>query len=209
MSEQSITVEQLILYAVGEMAPSETAATQRHLAGSPQAAAYVAKVRAVLQTMRTDETEAPSVAVIKRAISAFSGGGESQGSLAWLEQLRRRVAKLMFDSRAQPALAGFRGGSSSYQLAYHSDLGRVELRVSPPQRPAQHAWRVRGQVTAGQRDGGELGSVALLTPGTSHALAVVELDQHGRFKFDTQCGRYDLAVQFGAEALIAPNLEIG
>lgn len=208
MSEQSITDEQLILYAVGELAPSEKAAMERHLAGSPQAAAYVAKVRTVLQTMRTDKTEAPSVAVIKRAISAFTGGGEGRGSLAWLEPLRRRVAQLIFDSRAQPALAGFRGGSSSYHLAYHSDLGRVELRVSPPQRPAQDAWRVRGQVTAGQREG-DPGSVALLTPGTSHALAVAELDQHGRFKFDTPCGRYDLAVQFGAEALIAPNLEIG
>lgn len=209
MSEQSITNEQLILYAVGELAPSEKAATERHLAGSPQAAAYVAKVRTVLQTMRTDKTEAPSVAVIKRAISAFAGDGEGRGSLAWLERLRQRVAQLIFDSRAQPALAGFRGGgSSSYQLAYHNDLGRVELRVSPPQRPAQDAWRVRGQVTPGQREG-DPGSVALLTPGTSHALAVAELDQHGRFKFDTPCGRYDLAVQFGAEALIAPNLEIG
>lgn len=209
MSEQSITDEQLILYAVGELAPSEATATERHLAGSPQAAAYVAKVRTVLETMRTDKTEAPSVEVIKRTISAFSGGGESRGSLAWLEPLRRRVAELMFDSRAQPALAGFRGGSSSYQLAYRSDLGRVELRVSPGQRPARDAWRVRGQVTAGQRERGDLGSVALVIPGTSDALVVAKLDQHGRFKLDTQCGKYDLAVQFGAEALIAPNLEIG
>ena len=149
MSEQSIiTDEQLILYAVGELAPLESVATERHLAASPQAAAYVAKVQAVLETMRTDESEAPSVVVIKRTIAAFSGGGESQESLGWLEPLRRRVAQLIFDSRAQPALAGFRGASASYQLAYDSDSRRVELRVSPPQRSARDAWRVRGQVTA-------------------------------------------------------------
>ena len=210
MSEQSITDEQLILYAVGELAPSEAAATERHLAGSPQAAAYVAKVRTVLQTMRTDKTEAPSVAVIKRAISVFSGGGEGRGSLAWLEPLRRRVAQLVFDSRAQPALAGFRGGTSDYQLTYDSEMGRVELRVSPAERVALKAWRVRGQVTPEQhREGGAFGSVILLTPGTTDALAVAELDQYGRFKIDSDGGTYDLAVRCGDEAMIAPNLQIG
>ncbi len=213
MTQKPITDEQLILYAVGDLADPEATATESYLTGSPQATAYVAKVRCVLETMRTDDTEAPSIAMIKRTVMAFSGAeatDEQSGPLAWLEELGHRVAQLIFDSRAQPALAGFRGGTSDYQLTYDSDMGRVELRVSPAERVAHKAWRVRGQVTPEQhREGGAFGSVILLTPGTTDALAVAELDQYGRFKIDSDGGTYDLAVRCGDEAMIAPNLQIG
>ena len=120
MTQKPITDEQLILYAVGDLADPEATATESYLAGSPQATAYVAKVRCVLETMRTDDTEAPSIAMIKRTVTAFSGAegtDEQSGPLAWLEELGHRVARLIFDSRAQAALAGFRGTTWPYMLA--------------------------------------------------------------------------------------------
>ena len=59
-------------YAVGELAPSEAALTERHLAGSPQAAAYVAKVRTVLKGLFCWETARSSARVSATSIVCSS-----------------------------------------------------------------------------------------------------------------------------------------
>ncbi len=209
MSEQPITNEQLIRYATGDLEPAEAAAAKAHLSNSPLATKYMEKVRSVLSTMQADDTQAPSLALIKRTIATFSAGvetGEGRSPLAWLEPLRQVVAQLIFDSRAQPALAGFRGSSDSYQLTYKNELACVELGVSQ-QQTQRDIFRLRGQTTTEQKR--EYGSVALLSTGSNDPQAVSEMDKHGRFKFDAKPGKYDLAVQIGDEALIVQEISIG
>ena len=205
MSEQPITNEQLILYATGELEPTEAAATEAHLLSSPQATKYIEIVRSVLQTMQTDDTEVPSLALIKSTIATFSEG-EKRSPLAWLEPLRQVVAQLIFDSRTQPTLAGFRGSTDGYQLAYESEFGRVELGVTQPQTHS-NTFRLRGQTTTEQQR--EFGSVALLITGNAEPHAIAEMDKHGRFKIDTMPGTYDLAIQLGEDALIVQEISIG
>ncbi|MDY7109157.1 MAG: hypothetical protein SYC29_11035 [Planctomycetota bacterium] len=206
MSDPSPTSEQLILYVLGELDEDEAALIADHVTASAATAAYVDRVRRVLETMRTDDSRAPTPAAIRSAVAAFV---PSRGpvALAWLEQARRCVAQLVFDTRAQPALAGFRGGGAGYQLGYDSDEGRVDIRITPEARPARGRFRVRGQITP--RQGGDVGSVALVTAGTSNAVTIAIADEHGRFRLDAPSGRYDLVAEVAAGALIAPDLEIG
>lgn len=205
MSEQPITNEQLIRYATGELESKEVAETEAHLLSSPQATKYIEKVRSVLKTMQTDDTQAPSLSLIKRTVATFSAV-EERSPLAWLEPLRQVIAKLIFDSRAQPALAGFRGSSDGYQLTYKNELACVDLGVTK-QQTHRDTFRLRGQTTTEQKR--EFGSVALLETGGKTPHAVAEMDKHGRFKIDAKPGKYDLAVQIGDEALIVQEILIG
>jgi hypothetical protein len=156
--------------------------------------------------MRTDDTQAPTSAAVRSALAAFVPRAGTI-TLAWLEEARRYVARLVYDTRAQPALAGFRGGGAGYQLAYDSERGRVDLRITPAAGSRRDQWRVRGQIMTSP--GADVGSVALVTAGTSHAVTVAVPDQHGQFRLDVGRGTYDLVAELMTGALIAPDLEIG
>ncbi|UCD75506.1 MAG: hypothetical protein JSV91_01035 [Phycisphaerales bacterium] len=206
MGENAIGKEQLVSFVLGELDQDEAAAIAVHLASSAPAAEYVAKLREVLETMRSDDSEAPTAAAVRAGMAAFTQQAHSM-PLAWLEQAQRYVLRLVYDTRAQPALAGFRGGDAGYQFAYGGEHGRVDLRVTPAEQGQLGRWSVRGQVTT--PEGVNIGSVALVTGGTSSTVGISVPDQHGQFRFDAEAGKYDVAVELDTGALIAPGLEIG
>jgi anti-sigma factor RsiW len=206
MNDPSPTNEQLILYVLGELDRDDAALVAAHLASSGPAAEYVARVREVLETMRTDDSQAPTSAAVRSALAALVPQ-RGPVALAWLEQAKRIVARLVFDTRAEPALAGFRGGGTDYRLGYDSDEGRVDVRITPEAGTARGRWRVRGQVTT--RQGAGVNSVALVTAGTTRAVTIALPDRHGQFRLEVPSGVYDLVAELATGALIAPDLDIG
>jgi hypothetical protein len=121
----------------------------------------------------------------------------------WLAELKRIVAALVFDSRAQAALPGVRGRAEAYQLSFESDLADVDLEISPPESPAA-ARTIRGQVAPRTAD--RPGAAALVPAGTPQPVATVEPDAHGMFTVLAEPGHYELLIRLGDRLLVLPHV---
>ncbi len=207
MKDQPISHEELVAYASGELRDAEAARVEAYLALAPDTASEVAALRHVLETLRADDSEAPAAELVARVVAARSD--KPRATMPdWLVHARRIVAELIFDSRAQLALDGYRGAGSSCQLAYETQCGRVDLRVSE-NAAGPKPWRIRGQVVLGED--AQVGPVALVAAGTTAPVATVSADQFGRFRIDAAPGRYDLLVSLdqGQRVIVHPALEVG
>ena len=204
MNDQPISNEQLILYAIGDM-DIDIARVEAFLSSSPKSEEYVALVRRVLEIMAGDDTEAPTVDAVERALDVFNMEPCEQKT-GWLKGVRQVVADLIFDSRDQVALAGFRGSCSTYQLAYEVDQIRIDLRVSRFDDPQGAGGRVRGQITSPKS--GAVGSVALTRAGTTDVVASTRSDEHGQFRLNGESGMYDVVADVAGVVILAPGVEI-
>lgn len=209
MTGQQIAYETLIAYAAGELAETEAAPVAAHLAADPEAAAVVARYRAVRDTVAGDDSVPPPAAVVARAKAIFPRG--ERATAAPLANLRRVVATLGFDSRRGLALAGYRGGGGEgYRLAYESEAGEVDLQLEPPGDPTgapASPWRLLGQVDLAEETPGI--RVALAQPGAAAPAAEAEADPHGVFAADVSPGRYELTIALPTAVMVVPNLEVG
>jgi len=204
MKKQVIPYDRLLAYAAGELSADDACEVEAALARDRQLAATVERLRAVVHTMRTDDSlDAPPESIA--AAKALFRARPSAGGPPWLEGLRQIVAALVFDSRPQAALAGLRGHSDTYQLAYESVPADVELEVAVD--PADRTRRrLRGQVSVH----GELraAGVALAAPGTFKPLALTTPDSSGMFRVVAPPGRFDLFIWLQESMIVLPNVEI-
>lgn len=206
MRQEKITFEHLVAYTSGELGACDAAMVEAYLADLPEAARTARRLHEVMSTLRADDTVPATADAVRRALATSSPFATPAPD--WLAPLRL-IARLVFDSRAQLAVAGYRGGAARYQLAYESEPVRLDLQVLPRERSAGDAWRLRGQVTV-HRDA-QLGEVALLAERTETLVATAIPDHLGRFKIDSPSGVYDLRIELddGTRSIVAPRLEIG
>jgi anti-sigma factor RsiW len=207
MKEDRISFETLVAYADGGLDPDQRGRIEAYLAAVPEAARHVADLRDVLQTMRADDSEPPTAGAVRRALAAWHARGDVT-ILGWLQEAERIVARLVFDGRARLVVPGFRGGPSSYQLAYECDSGRVDLRILPRRKP-DDTWRIRGQVAV--TGTATPVAVALTIAGDQSALATASADEFGRFALHCPPGLYDLLIRLNEarQVLVAPGLRVG
>ena len=196
----------LIAYAAGERTPAAATPVRDHLAACAACAATVVRYQMVAAMVREGEAFAPPPALLARAKAIFPRRSSLSELLA---PLRRIAAELTFDSRVgfSPALAGFRGGMSGYQLAFVGGGTEVDLQMEPPTMVGAR-WHLMGQVsTAGATP---TATVSLTLP-ASIALAVTEAktDEYGMFAFSVPPGRYDLLVQLADAVVVLPDLDVG
>jgi len=205
--EHEIDFGQLVAYASGELTDAGAARIEAWLSMVPEAAQHAHRLREVLATMRAAGTDSPPPAAVRRALSAFAE--HRAAPLGWVSRARRVLARLVLDTRHPIAVAGFRGAGAGHQLAFRSDVGRLDLQATPRPRAGRDGWRLRGQVALDQEF--ELGSVVAAPAGETTTTAGVEPDEHGRFILDLPSGRYDLLVDVdcGRQALVAPGIELG
>lgn len=119
--------------------------------------------------------------------------------------LGRRIAvALGFDSwAAQPALALRSASLESRQLLFSAGDRDIDLRVSPVVE-AQGLFAIAGQVLGP----GEDGMVSLAR--SNEVVAKIALDDFGEFSFkELPTGVYTITLQFGAEVVALPDLEVG
>ena len=207
MKQQKVTLTDLIAFASGELTGPAAAMVEAYLAGVPEAARATRRLQEVIDTLRTDDTCEPTAEVVLRALRTLRRHraaplGDRLGPI-------RVLARLVFDSRSRPALAGYRGDTSSFQLAYESDPARLDLQIMAQGEPSHGTWRLRGQVTA--RDDAGIDSVSLLRHRTDTVVAAVVPDDVGRFKLTSAPGVYDLQIELdqGTRTVLAPGLEVG
>ena len=206
MKQQDVTFEQLVAFASGELTGPEASMVEAYLAVLPEVARTTLRLQEVIQRLRADDTVAATPDAVRRALNLLQSLDQVP-TPDWLAPVRL-FARLVFDSRAQLAMAGYRGGTASYQLAFESEPARVDLQILPQDRVGD-AWRVRGQVTL--RDNAELDGVTLLAEQTETVVATAVPDHAGRFKIDSPAGIFDLRVDLdqGTRSVIASRLEVG
>lgn len=118
--------------------------------------------------------------------------------------LRRVLAALRFDSWSdRPALALRAAHEPARHLLFTADGRDIDLRISPGMPPA---YDLQGQVL-GPGDAGVVQLAAAQGLGETRRAV---LDELGGFElFGLPAGRYRLIVQFGADSLELPELDIG
>ncbi len=207
MRHENISFEQIVAYASGELTGREASTVMAYLAVLPEAARTAQRLQEVIQRLRADDTVPGTATAVRRALMLLQSRDEVP-TPDWLAPIRL-FATLVFDSRAQLAMAGYRGSAASYQLAFESEPARVDLQILPQDGTVGDHWRVRGQITV--HDDAEVNAVSLLAEHTETTLATAVPDQAGRFKIDSRAGVFDLRIDLddGTRSVVASRLEIG
>ncbi len=201
-----VPYERLIAYAVGKLPRAEADLVEAFLARNPEAAQTVERFRQTLASLNADDSVAPPTDTLERAKALFAERRvpREAPSLSWIEQLQRTVAALIFDSRPQLALAGFRGGSDEYQLGYETDDVAIDIEVAPATDDDRRT--LMGQVSASAESRAEC--VVLSSPGSFEPITMATPDSSGIFELNSESGVFDLLVAVGDRLIVVPNLEV-
>jgi len=210
VSESPINYEKLISYAAGDLAGPDAAEVEAWLARDPAAAETVARYRMVHMSIRQDEC--PSSEAVARARALFDRARPARPGFA--EHLATLVARLIFDSRAEPALAGLRGRGTSFQLTYDlsadgnpedgEDNAELDLQAEPA--PQARSWRVVGQVAGCGED--QALRVDLCRAGSPTAIQTVQGDRRGTFVLSVEPGAYDLHLHLPGRVAVVPDIRM-
>jgi anti-sigma factor RsiW len=207
MRSPEVTYDMLLRYAANELPEDRAALIEAHLARNPAAAETVARFRIAAETLARDDTVETPADAIKRGKAIFRDRRAERPTL--LDQIATVIASLVYDSRAQPALAGYRGGGSAFQLSFRSDLAEVDLDAEPleaeePSSP--DGWRIIGQINAA----GDPAPfhVELSAAGANEPARRTAADEHGVFTILAPQGRYDVRLRSATCEVVLPGIEL-
>lgn len=198
----------LIAFAAGDLSGAERERVADHVERCAACARTVARYAAVGETVRNDERWAPPAAVIARAQALFKpAGSPAEEGLDVITTLRRIMASLTFDSRADYAMAGLRAqrDRQQYQLAFMSDMASIDLDIAP----TRTEWRIMGQVSL--PDDEEQSLPVRLVNHDGEVVFQTVSDAGGLFTGVAPAGTYSVEVDLpGGEATVtAEPVEIG
>ena len=212
MSKPRIDYRKLVAYAAGELSETEASEFKAQLARDPGAAATVRRFRTARAIIQSDDGLDPPPEAVARACSIFSPPAvERSGS--WWEALEQILAAPVFDSRCQPAVAGYRYGGTDggFQLCFECEPADVELQVEPTERfsgegDPRPTWRVMGQIVAARREANM--EVALVRQGSTGPMAETSADSQGIFSLEVPSGRYDLLIRTGDGSVVLRDIDL-
>ena len=204
------TLEQLAAYAFGELSGMEAAQIESAMRSTPSLAKSADRIRQLIATLKSDDTVAPSRFTIERVVAMFVDDGARPARTAPngsspLDHVRKVVATLVFNSRSQPALAGFRGAVGNVQMAFETDAGTIDLQIRPGKNP--RVWKVQGQISCEEVAG--LIDAAAVEAHSGRHIDSVRVDEHGRFHLTLPAGLYELHLQVDDHVVVLPNLDVG
>jgi len=209
MSHAKITHQQLIAYAAGELRGSDAEPVQAHLERDADAARTVHSYRLARQTVLGDNGVDPPTEVLERARSIFDPTVDRGDRQSLSECVGGLIAQLIFDSRAQPALAGLRGQTTSFQmtwrLAPESGL-ELDLQAELTDTPGGAQWQLVGQVTS--RDPIGPLTVDLCHAGSGASVHSVDADERGSFVLRVEPGPYDLHLHLPGGHTVVPDIRL-
>ena len=192
-----IEPEALLDYAEDRADAATAARVRSHLqAGCDQCTADLQFWTRSLTALAADCAPGPPEAVVQRAF-ALIPRLPAKPSL-W-EQV---VAALVFDSRAQPVLAGVRdAGGSAFKLLFESEDTSVDLLCEPE----RGDWRITGQVLSPTPP---RGGWSVSASSGAHRVES-EADALGEFRLPAlPPGRYELTVRGAERELLLPDVEL-
>ncbi len=209
MRKSSVTYQQLIDYAAGDLPPPEAARVREHVRRDPEAAATVASFRAVRRSVAEDDSVAPSADAVTRARAIFRPEPAAANTLEWLEGVARTVARRIFDSRLQPVAVRYADTGRRIQLAYETDDLEVDLeaeRLAAAAGAAEARWRLMGQINPAPESPDI--AVAVVVSGTASPVAQTRTDDRAWFSLEVPAGAYDVCLGLPQGPLLLPKLEL-
>ncbi len=209
MSHAKITHQQLIAYAAGELQGADAEQVQAHLERDADAARTVHRYRLARQTVLGDDAVDPPTEVLERARSIFDPTVHGRDRQSLAECVGGLIAQLIFDSRAQPALAGLRGQATSFQMTWRLSPEtemELDLQAELTDAPGGQRWQLVGQVTS--RDPIGPLTVSLCHAGSSSAVHSVDADERGSFVLRVEPGPYDLHLHLPGGHTVVPDIRL-
>ncbi|MCA9287328.1 MAG: hypothetical protein KDA05_02020 [Phycisphaerales bacterium] len=178
-----------VALALGELDAQTAARLDASLDAATRTA--IGQIRATVAAMGDRALEAAPASLVRRleAMGRVSAVGEAVAQVTGA--LRRLVARVVFDSRVSPALAGFRGGADGRQLVFSSEAGDVHLRLSGPDERDPRVT-IRGSVET--TEASELqGAIARI--GGAEDRAEANIDEDGMFVLRIAPGSHPMIVR--------------
>ncbi len=211
---QPVTIADLLDFALGRLSPDRSEAVAAHLTADAEARRRVDLFRDLARVVKAAPMEAAPIGAVAAAKAIMAPAATRPSLAARLGDLLRdidaAVASLLFDSRAQPALAGVRGAGVAFQLAYRTDLADIDLHLDPEaglnDDGAAIRWRMMGQVSSPDGAGGF--SVVLTPAGEDTIVTDATADDRGRFELDVAPGCFDLYVTSDAGVIVLRAVDI-
>lgn len=212
MASNRINYEKLLAFASGELDKDEAASVRAFVKTNPAATQSIAMYKQAHLLASTDESIAPPEQLIAKAKSIFSSQARTP-AISWLDQLQQIIADLVFDSRAEPALAGIRGVGTTFQASYETEQVSVDIEAEPIEESigeysSQERWRVMGQID--MADSISFIDVAMIPTASSAATEAKQTttDAHGMFSIEVDAGTYDLLLRCGENVVVINKIEI-
>ncbi len=206
MSRHRIPYDKLIAYAAGDLTGSDADRVQELLADDPQAADTVARFRMARETLQADDGVEPPAEAVMSARAIF----RSHPRQSLIERAAAVVGELIFDGRAEPALAGLRGQATAFQTTWRlspEDGLDLDLQAELVDDGAgRERWRVVGQVVSRE----PLGSlrVDLCRAGSTAPIQSVDSDQRGAFLLHVEPGTYDVYLNLPHRVVVVPGIRM-
>jgi hypothetical protein len=206
---RGITYRDLVAFASGELRGPAAATVEAYLAADPEAASTVKRFRAARLTYLGDDGVEPPAQAVNRAKAIFAW---RPAAAPW-RALGAAIARLIFDSRAEPAWAwaGLRGGSAGACMALTYETGRTTIDLEA-QRHGEHvpgeasSWRLLGQVDDPDHAGPW--EVTLLRRGQELPSVVCRSDERGYFELDASTGPYDAYLRHDDQSVVLPGIDL-
>ena len=205
MAAYDVTQADLMAFVMGDSSASDAARIEQAIAGSAALADEAARLRLIFRVLSSEAVNTPPDAVKQRVFSLL---GERKSSLieSILSGVRAAIATLSFDSRAVPALAGFRSASEAVELSFESELGEVDLRLEPTMIQGVERWRAVGQLAATREPSGPA-TVSFVRSDAAVEPICTTTDVHGAFQQQLEGGCYDVIIRLDDRALVLSDLE--
>lgn len=200
-----LSEEKILSLLLGELDQDQAALVQKAVDQSPEFSQRAARMRAILETIRTDDSEAPGAEAARAALRAVCPPESSGKRSNWWETLDRIIAAITFDSRTQPALAGYRGGTQGYQLSYEAPDVDIDVEVRARSEEDESAGGViLGNIAAA----GGAGDVVLLESGSGAPVLHGRADQRGNFRIEAPQGEYEMGIRLAERVVMLSGIRI-
>ena len=200
MTIPRITDEELIAFAADELTGADAERVQAYLARTPEAARTVAAYRLAATRTAGDDTVAPPEEVAARARAIFRPPPAHERP-TWPERLEAIVARLVYDSRVEPATVRFVDTGRSFQLRFETDDAEIDLQIRPEGR-----WQLMGQLSADDAVGPV--EIAAVAAGTRTSVARARSDERTLFSLELDAGVYDLHLALPDRVIVLTGLRL-
>jgi anti-sigma factor ChrR (cupin superfamily) len=191
--------EEILAFAMGDADDATAARVTAAVAANAKLADEVSRARALVAALRSDRTPEPPAAWLSAAKSVFKAAPKQAG---WLASAIAKLGTVVYDSRAQVALAGFRGADDGVRMSFVADDVEVDLQFHPEQ-AAGH--RVLGQISDPHSTSAE---IALLDTDSGDVIDLQDSDASGVFRLAATPGTYDMLVRVGGRLIKLEKIAI-
>ena len=196
-------IEEILAYLCGEATPVQAEQLRSLEASDPTFARQLRSAATTIDTLRSDRTPSVPAEWLASARALFKPQPRTAAP-GWLESAVQRLAALVYDSRVQPSLAGFRGADDAVQLAFEAGETEIDVQVLPP--GDTPVTRVIGQISG---SAGARMDVALIESQTGTLVDSGAADDSGVFTLLAAApGEYDIFVNAGTEVLKLERVRI-